>query len=109
MYTIESIVNMVFVKCFAQLCDRNMNALVLLALVVCLTFADTVLSDGTTFCATSGLNVREGPCTDKKIVITIAQGAQVVHTGQTSNACGYTWYQIQAQGKSGWAGMNTKK
>lgn len=82
-----------------------MNAPVLLLLViVSLTLADSVLSDGTTYCANDGLNVREGPCTDRKILVTISQGTQAQATGKQTTACGYIWLQIQTQGKTGWAG-----
>lgn len=39
--------------------------------------------------ATTGLNIRAGPCTDKKIVASVATGATLTFAGETKSGCGY--------------------
>lgn len=52
------------------------------------------LSSGDTLKATTGLNIRSGPCTTNAIVGGLSSGQTTRFTGQTSTGCGYTWYSV---------------
>ena len=49
--------------------------------------SDSTLAAGATLQATTGLKVRSGPCTDKKVLTTLASGATVKFTGAVQNQC----------------------
>jgi len=64
--------------------------------------SDASISNGATLKATTGLNVRSGPCTTKSIVRGLSTGQTATFTGQTATGCGYTWYSING----GWVASN---
>lgn len=56
--------------------------------------------------ATDALNVRDGPCTDRKIITTISPGTVVTYAGSATTACGYKWYKINGGFGTGFAASN---
>jgi beta-lactamase class A len=63
-------------------------------------------SQGSPYCATDTLRVRDGPCTDRNILTTINAGTQVDYSGVKSDGCGYTWFKISVNGVTGWSASN---
>jgi hypothetical protein len=51
-------------------------------------------SNGATLQATTGVNIRSGPCTSNSVVRTLQSGQTVTYTGSTTSGCGYTWYSV---------------
>jgi hypothetical protein len=52
------------------------------------------------------LNVRSQPSTSGALVAELATGTQMCVTGGPQSADGYTWYQINANGTTGWVAGN---
>lgn len=71
------------------------------------TFADASASvkNGDTLQATTGLNIRSGPCTTNSIVGGLKAGQTTRFTGKTATGCGYTWYSVS----NGWVASNFVK
>ncbi|KAL9651977.1 hypothetical protein ABK040_000320 [Willaertia magna] len=89
---------------FYSLSDAEVDAL-----FASLADTSSELSSGQTLSATQSLNVRSGPCTSNKVVVTIPPGGKVQYTGTTKSGCGYTWYSIKYNGKTGYAASNWLK
>ena len=51
----------------------------------------------------STLNMRDTPTTKGKVVVTIKDGEKVTIKDGPKDADGFTWYQIEYQGQTGWA------
>jgi hypothetical protein len=64
--------------------------------------ADASINNGATLEATTGVNIRAGPCTNQAIVGGLAAGQRTTYTGRTQAGCGYTWYSIP----NGWVASN---
>jgi len=64
--------------------------------------SDSSISNGATLRATTGLNVRSGPCTTYKIVAGLGSGQTTKYTGKSQSGCGYTWYSVT----NGWVASN---
>jgi lysozyme len=54
----------------------------------------TSISNGATLVATTGVNIRSGPCTTYAIVGGLSTGEATTYTGSTSSGCGYIWYSV---------------
>lgn len=65
--------------------------------------SDSEFSSGTKFASLTTLNVREGPCTDKKIVTTLGSDVVVTYTGKSITACGHTWFSVSGTFGQGYA------
>jgi len=52
------------------------------------------------------LNVRSSPSASGTVVASLATGTQMCVTGGPQSADGYTWYQINANGTTGWVAGN---
>jgi uncharacterized protein YvpB len=79
------------------------RALVLLAFLVAIVLAQKA---GDKLVATDNLNVRVGPCTDQRIITTIAKGTTVTYDGASQSGCGYKWFRIKGSFGTGWAASN---
>jgi lysozyme len=64
--------------------------------------SDAFITNGDTLRATTGVNIRSGPCTTNSIVASLSTGQTTTYTGRTENGCGYTWYSIP----NGWVASN---
>jgi len=67
--------------------------------------SDVSIANGATLQATTGVNIRAGPCTNQRIVGSLSPGQRTTYTGRTQSGCGYTWYSIP----SGWVASNFVK
>jgi len=65
-----------------------------------------VSNAGAVYQVTEALNVRNGPCTDKGVITTLPAGTRVTLTGETHNACGYTWLGISGGFGRGFGAQN---
>lgn len=54
--------------------------------------SESFFAVGTTLRATTGVNIRSGPCTNYQIVGGLAPGQTVSFSGGVQAGCGYTWY-----------------
>ncbi|KAL9646478.1 hypothetical protein ABK040_006473 [Willaertia magna] len=68
--------------------------------------SESSLSNGASLRATAAVNMRNGACTNAGVVLTIPAGATVTYTGSTKSGCGYTWYSVSYNGRSGYAASN---
>lgn len=49
------------------------------------------------------LNIRSGPCTNKRVLASLTQGKQVTYTGKTVRGCGYLWHSVRGAFGLGYA------
>jgi predicted chitinase len=71
--------------------------------------SDSMIGAGVTLSATSSLNVRSGPCTNKAVVRTVSAGTTMKTTGWSGSACGYTWYGVQGSFGTGYVASSFVK
>ncbi|KAL9648924.1 hypothetical protein ABK040_008304 [Willaertia magna] len=67
------------------------------------------LGQGSTLQVTEALKVRDGPCTDRRIITVLSVGTKVTFTGESSNSCGYVWHKISGSFGTGFAASNWLK
>lgn len=67
--------------------------------------SDSSIDNGATLTATTGLNIRGGPCTSFDRVGSLSSGQSTKFTGQVKTGCGYTWYSING----GWVASDFVK
>lgn len=65
--------------------------------------SDSLSSSGSVmYVNTDGLNVRSAAGLDADVILVAASGAAVTVTGGPESVDGYTWYQVDVDGVSGW-------
>jgi len=53
-----------------------------------------------------GINIRDKPCTDGRIITTLGLNAQVISNGKSQNGCNYEWWHVKGSFGEGWAARN---
>jgi hypothetical protein len=71
--------------------------------------SDSTIGAGVTLQTTTTVNVRNGACTNKGIVVTLQPGQTVKTTGWSGTDCGYTWYGVQGSFGYGYVASNFVK
>ena len=70
------------------------------------TLSESMLSAGSVQ-ATTGVNVRSGPCTSYSAITTMASGARATYDGSSPvSGCGYSWYKVNVGGRVGYVASN---
>ncbi|KAG2382663.1 hypothetical protein C9374_005243 [Naegleria lovaniensis] len=66
--------------------------------------SESYLASGATLVVnTQALNIRSGPCTNKRVLTSLGRGKQVTYTGKTVRGCGYMWHAVRGAFGLGYA------
>jgi hypothetical protein len=80
----------------------------LIVLIIFITFSiiSTIPPNSILEVANDGLNIRDSPCTNGRIITTLAKGARVTYNNKQQNGCNYLWFQIKGNFGVGYGASN---